>query len=82
MTTKLIKIRKPNAEEKKQGAEIVFERKETKGKNRYTILACDNGMAWSQWGASTDVLGDNVDIVEKWHTGKKQGEEIVEYEKY
>lgn len=68
MTTKLIAIRQPTPAEKKRGAEIVFERKD--GRTVHTILACKCYESWEQWGATRDVLSDNVGAVERWrHEG-------------
>ena len=66
--SKLIAIRKPNRAEKKRGAEVVFVRKD--GQREYTILAATCYESWEQWGAPTEILGDNVDTVERWrHRG-------------
>lgn len=66
--TELQEVRKPNRDEKKRGAEIVFVR--TDGKRKYTILACECYESWEQWGAPTEVLWDNVDTVENWRQGR------------
>jgi hypothetical protein len=63
--TRLIATRNPNASERKSGAEIVFIREDWGG-GRHTILGCKCYESWEQWGASTEVLGDNVDTIEKW----------------
>lgn len=62
--SKLTDTRKPTPKEKKDGAEIVFER-EKDGKE-YTILAAKSYESWEQWGAPKDILADNVNTVEKW----------------
>ena len=64
MTTQLSAIRKPTAAERKRGAAVVFER--SNAHSVYTILACKCYEGWEQWGASPDVLGDNVPAVERW----------------
>ena len=63
--TQLIKIRKPNTKEKKRGAEIVFIRRDRVGQE-YTILGCICYESWQQWGATREVLGDNVNDIEQW----------------
>ncbi len=63
MATKLIEIRKPTKEEK--NAEIVFIRKD-KSNKIHTIYGCKCYESWEQWGASKEILGDNVDDIEKW----------------
>lgn len=65
-------IRLPTVAEVARGAEIAFDYTETRGSHtiKTTILACTCYESWEQWGASTEVLGANVDIVEKWrHNG-------------
>ena len=66
MTTKLIEVRRARRGEK--DAEVVFVR-QGKDRQKYTIYGCKCYESWSQWGAPTEVLGDNVDIVEKWRRG-------------
>ena len=63
--TRLVAVREPNADERKRGAEVVFERRDDDGR-LYTILACHCYESWEQWGASTEVLADNLDAVERW----------------
>jgi len=63
MATKLIEIRKPTKKEKH--AEIVFIRKDESNKI-HTIYGCKCYESWEQWGASKEILGDNVDDIEKW----------------
>lgn len=66
--TKLVAVRKPTpAEEKERGGEVVFEREG--GGRTYTIHASRCYESWQQWGAPTEVLGDNVDAVERWRHG-------------
>lgn len=64
MTTKLSTVRPPSRDERKRGADVVFERKE--GARRYTIYACRCYESWEQWGAPDEVLADNVRAVELW----------------
>ena len=65
MTTKLIEIRQPTKEEKENGAEVVFVRKDESNKE-HTIYGCKCYESWEQWGSSKEILGDNVDDIEKW----------------
>jgi len=68
--TRLTQIREATAAEKKDhGAEVVFTRKE--GVCEFTIFGCQSYESWEQWGAPKDVLGDNVDDIEKWRRGDK-----------
>lgn len=64
MPSILIDKRLPNKEEQKHGAEIVFERV-CEGRV-YTILGHRCHESWEQWGAPTEILGDNVDAIERW----------------
>ena len=66
--TKLVAVRKPTASEKKRGADVVFEREDSEGRE-HTILACRCYESWEQWGAITEVLSDNIDAVERWRRG-------------
>lgn len=66
MTTKLTAVRLPNRDEKKRGAEIIFERTDKTTGIKYTILACRCYESWEQWGTTRDVLSDNCDAVERW----------------
>lgn len=68
----LLEIRRaPNPAEKRRGADIVFERTDTRG-TRYVILACRCYESWEQWGAPTEILGDNVDDVEFWRHSRER----------
>jgi hypothetical protein len=73
MTTTLAGLRKPTPKERKdRGAEIVFNREDEQGRE-YTIYAAKCYESWEQWGASTEVLSDNVPAVERWrHRGLGQ----------
>jgi len=75
METKLIGIRKPTNAEKKNGAEVVFTRQTSD--REFTIYACKSYESWEQWGAPIEVLGDNVDDVEKWRREQDE-EEIID----
>lgn len=71
--TKLSAIREPTKTERKNGAEIVFERYKLDDKGlwiTYTIFACKCYESWEQWGAPVGVLGDNVETVERWRRNK------------
>ena len=68
MTTKLIDVRGPNAQEAEDGAEIVFHRREPGGLEHF-IKACWVDGSYSQWGTTTPVLGDNVTAVKAWVNG-------------
>ena len=65
MGSKLIKTRKPNADEFLKGAEIVFERKDEKG-SIHSIFARKCCGSWEQWGTWKEILGDNMEDVERW----------------
>ena len=65
MSSKLIKTRKPNADEFLKGAEIVFERKDEQG-SIHTIFARKCCGSWEQWGTWKEILGDNMEDVERW----------------
>lgn len=68
MTTRLIDIRGPNAQEAEDGAEVVFHRRERGGLEHF-IKACWTDGSYQQWGATTSVLGDNVEAVTLWARG-------------
>lgn len=68
MTTKLIDVRGPNAQEAEDGAEVVFHRRERGGLEHF-IKACWTDGSYQQWGATTPVLGDNVEAVTLWARG-------------
>jgi hypothetical protein len=73
MASKLIRIEAPKASE--PGADVVFVRK--LGRFTVRIKACsDEGCGWSQWGAETSVLGDNVAAVEAWARGIREAYEV------
>lgn len=71
MKTKFIGSRKPTTEEKKNGAEIVFIREDSAGR-QIEIFGCKVYESWEQWGAPTEVLSDNVKNIEAWRRGNKQ----------
>jgi hypothetical protein len=65
--TRLDEVRKPTSREKKEhGGEVVFIRKDDQRKVVYKIFASKCYEGWEQWGADRDILGDNVDDVERW----------------
>jgi len=65
--TKLISQRKPTSEELKICiAEVVFIRQNDAG-HTFKIFGAVCCESWQQWGATTKILGDNVDDIEKWH---------------
>ena len=66
--TRLVCTRKPSVAESKRGAEVVFERKDSSGRE-HVILACKCYESWEQWGAVREVLSDNVGAVERWRLG-------------
>ena len=72
MTSKLTERRKPDASERKRGAEIVFVRRDDADRE-HIILACRCYESWEQWGASRDILSDNVRAVEAWRHGARGG---------
>jgi hypothetical protein len=65
METRLIETRPPNQDEKERGAEVVFVREDENG-YLHNILGCKVYESWEQWGASHDVLCDNVETIENW----------------
>ena len=65
MTTKLIEIRQPTKEEKENGSEVVFVRKDESNRE-HTIYGCKCYESYQQWGTSTNILGDNVEDIEQW----------------
>ena len=65
METKLINTREPDTEEQEKGAEIVFIRRDKNG-NEHTIYGSKLFESWEQWGTVTEVLGDNVEDIERW----------------
>ena len=75
MMTRLVQVREATlAEQKNEGAEVVFTRVKKAGgglQYTYTIYGCQCYESWMQWGTSTDVLGDNVDDIEAWRRGDK-----------
>jgi hypothetical protein len=62
----LVCRREPEKEERERGADVVFVRLDHQG-NEVTILAflTEDGQ-YSQYGADTDTLWDNVPDVEEW----------------
>ena len=67
--TKLVSIRKPTKAEEKRGADVVFEREDSDGRE-YTILGCKCYESWEQWGQPAEILSDNCDAIENWrHCG-------------
>jgi len=54
----------PTESQKLSGADVSFHYEDA-GK-RITILACQNGEVWQQWGAENKYLSLNVDRVEAW----------------
>lgn len=73
--SRLIEVRGPSAQEADQGAEIVFVR-EDGGVNSY-IKACWTDGSYQQWGATTRVLGDNVEAVRLWAEGITAVHELI-----
>lgn len=69
MTSQLIAVRKPTAQDNQPNAEIVFEREDKHGFNQQ-IFACKSHESWEQWGATAELLSDNVEAVEMWRHGK------------
>lgn len=66
METTLIRRRKPTPKERRENqAEVVFEREDERGRH-FTIYGATCYESWEQWGAPTEVLGDNVDEIEQW----------------
>ena len=64
--TTLINQRKPTTQECNQSnAEVIFERKDSTNRV-YTIYGCVCYESWQQWGAPREILGDNVDDIERW----------------
>lgn len=69
MTTKLIEVRGPTAEEAAaKGGDVVFVRRAEDG-TETAIHASVCGGSWQQWGADRDILADNGDAVEAWRRG-------------
>jgi hypothetical protein len=65
MTTRLVEVRPPTPEEHKEhGGEVVFVRKDRREMHLIYASRCYEG--WQQWGAPVEVLGDNVEDVERW----------------
>lgn len=81
MTTRLIEVRGPSADEAQKGAEITFVRCDSDGVH-HSIKACVTYESWSQWGVSTDILGDNVEAVEAWRRGLDDVLAMVEEEDF
>lgn len=71
MTT-LTQIREATLQEQKnEAAEVVFTRVDHKWGKMYTIYGGECHESWMQWGAPNEVLGDNIDDIEKWRKGDK-----------
>ncbi|UTC29811.1 hypothetical protein BAJUN_01810 [Bajunvirus bajun] len=69
MTTKLIEVRGPTAEEAAAlGGDVVFVRRDRAGVET-KIHASVSHESWSQWGADRDLLGENQEAVESWRRG-------------
>lgn len=66
MKTILIEQREPTLKEMEENdAEVVFIREDRLGK-QYTIYGAVCYESWEQWGASSDILSDNVQTIEEW----------------
>lgn len=70
MNTELIGVRKPTQAERDKGAEIVFIREDENG-NEHIIYGCKCYESWEQWGETKEILGHNVDAIERWRHGRK-----------
>ena len=69
MKTILIQQREPTLKEMEENdAEVVFIREDRLGK-QYTIYGAVCYESWEQWGASADILSDNVETIEEWREG-------------
>lgn len=77
MTSRLIDIRGPNAQEAEGGAWIVFHRRDRDGVTEYFIGASYYEGSYQQWGAPTPILGDNVEAVTQWANGLREVEDMV-----
>lgn len=66
--TKLIAVRGPTPAEAEKGAQVVFERRDARGKRR-VIFAGVCHESWEQWGETRDLLADNGPAVEAWRRG-------------
>lgn len=67
MKATYIRTTTPTKEEAKGGAEIIFIYKD-EYKNFIRVKACKVYESWEQWGANTEILGQNVDRVEAWRS--------------
>ncbi|USN15885.1 hypothetical protein PAPPERLAPAPP_01430 [Brevundimonas phage vB_BpoS-Papperlapapp] len=65
MTSKLIEIRGPSAQEAEDGAWVVFHRREPGGLEHFIKASYYEG-SYEQWGSTTPILGDNVAAVTAW----------------
>ncbi|UTC28658.1 hypothetical protein MARCHEWKA_01450 [Brevundimonas phage vB_BpoS-Marchewka] len=65
MTSKLIDIRGPSAQEAEDGAWVVFHRREPGGLEHFIKASYYEG-SYHQWGSTTPILGDNVAAVTAW----------------
>lgn len=55
----------PTESQKLSGADVSFHYEDENG-NYFSILACQNGECWQQWGAEDKYLSENVDRVNAW----------------
>jgi len=55
----------PSESQKLSGADVVF-KYEQPNREIITVLACQNGECWQQWGAEESILSLNVDRVDAW----------------
>lgn len=55
----------PTESQKLSGADVTFCYEDYKG-NFITVLACQNGECWQQWGAEDCILSHNVERVQAW----------------
>jgi hypothetical protein len=65
MKTFLTGLRKPTAQEKERGAEVVFIRHDSDGKE-FVILGSTCHESWEQWNQPTEILAENVDDIQEW----------------
>lgn len=63
--TKLVKWYRTSME----NADVIFIRQDEEGRE-YKIHGCKCYESWEQWGQPTEILGDNVDTIEKWRHNK------------
>jgi hypothetical protein len=65
MKTNLTGLRKPTAQEKERGAEIVFIRHDSDGKE-FVILGAVSRESWEEWIVQTEILFENVEDIQEW----------------